>query len=186
LLQFEDKPAQLIGTTSQPVGTEGDLNYQSFSIGTTGLDGSGGGVAPASQKNTATASGVQQLTSTFVITTTGTNVEAFDLTSFYFGCTLVTAGTTSILGGVNTGCSVEVRAFGTEGQQVPSQAFGFAPLVLASRQDTVLAFPMAKALLPASFSNLVNVSFAVDTSATTDGTTFLQLDNVAHVNYYPS
>lgn len=126
------------------------------------------------------------LTSTFAITTSGTNVKAFDLISFYFGCTLVTAGTTSTVGGVNTGCSIDVCAFGASGQQVVSQAFDFAPPVVTSGGGSVVAFPMAKAVLPAypSFLNSANVTFVLATSATTDATTFLQLGNVTHVNYY--
>lgn len=161
--------------------------YPGFEVATAfGLENSVFGVIPASQRNTAVNAAGTIGAPNVGITTSGTAVKYFDLTSFFFGCGTNDGGATSVEGGMNVGCCIEARGFGTNGQQVASEPFCFGPTVGISDPNAALAYPMAKAVLPAypSFLKLANVTFGIASSATTPLLTILVLDNVTHVNYY--
>lgn len=94
--------------------------------------------------------------------TPGSNIDHFDLNSFYYGCALSTA--VSVLG-VPTTCTISVKGYADDAgtQLVASQDYCYTVSLLN------LSTQMVKATLDASFKNLKKVTYSVTNGLTTAG-----------------
>jgi len=101
-------------------------------------------------------------------------VRSFDLTSFYFGCVIDTHvnGVTE-----DIGCTIAVTGYFADGKGIaPVQTYSFAPT-----KGALQASPLNKAVLPATFAGLVNVTFGV--ADMVGAATVLIVDDLAHCNH---
>lgn len=74
------------------------------------------------------------------------------------------------------GCGISVTGYNTAGQMVGEASYNFAPSAEPSS-------PMVKAVLPSTFVNLVNVTYAVATSDVTAPLTVIELGTVLQSTY---
>lgn len=161
------------------VGYQNNLNYNQFQIDSAAIQQ----LAPikaASGKNVAVVVPTTTLESGTVSLNPQNTVfkssaiRAFDLVQFFFGCTTFLANSQA---DVDLGCSIEVSGYNTAGKMVGIASYNYAP-------DAAFGADLVKAVLPDSFVNLVNVTFAVSTSSVAVTDTAIVLDNVSHVNYW--
>jgi hypothetical protein len=163
----------------QRVGFQNNLNYGQFQLDSALIQQ----LAPikaASGKNVAVVlpttsleAGSVSLNPQNTVIKSGA-IKAFDLIQFFFGCTTFLANSQA---DVDLGCGIEVSGYNTAGKMVGIASFNYAP-------DAAFGADLVKAELPASFINLINVTFAVATSSVAVTDTALVLDNVTHINYW--
>ena len=105
----------------------------------------------------------------------GSGTTAFNLYSFYFGCSQLTAE-----GAADTavGCTVAVTGYDIYGRQVPEATFAFSP-------SSTINAPPNFAVLPAGYLLLQNVTFGLAQGGGTGGAagTVLVVDDVVHCNF---
>ncbi|GAB7331491.1 hypothetical protein MBLNU13_g02892t1 [Cladosporium sp. NU13] len=106
------------------------------------------------------------------IASESSDVNSFDLESFWFGSGTNT-GTTAGLAQPGT---LSVVAYTADDKQLPVTTFSYVP-------DKALNANLVYAELPASFKNLKNVTWAVASSEPISEHTYIALDNVKHVSH---
>ncbi|KAI4601084.1 hypothetical protein KJ359_012271 [Pestalotiopsis sp. 9143b] len=158
----------------KPVGTYKGLKYGGFSLS---------GFPPNTKPNVITAQltsdplnvATLSLTQTFgTIAATGTT-KGFDLTSFYFACTLATP----ILAVTRPqSCDISVTGFYANGKRAPTAKFSFAVV-----GTIAVAQKMKLATLPTTFKALKNVTIGVNSSQTLSLLTALDIDTISTCNY---
>jgi len=168
-----------IVSANQRVGYQNNLNYGQFQIDSAAIQQ----LAPiksASGKNVA----VVLPTTTIESGTVSLNpqntvfkssaIRAFDLKKFFFGCTTFLANSQA---DVDLGCGIQVSGYNTAGKMVGIASYNYAP-------DAAFGADLVEAVLPDTFVNLVNATFAVSTSSVAVTDTAIVLDNVSHINYW--
>ncbi|KAI0177482.1 hypothetical protein BJ166DRAFT_600061 [Pestalotiopsis sp. NC0098] len=178
---FDELTTPNVVDALKPVGTYKGLKYGGFSLSSPTVLMQG--FPPNTKPNVITAQltsdplnlATLSLTQTFgTIAATGTT-KGFDLTSFYFACTLATP----ILAITRPqSCDIVVTGFYANGKRAPTAKFSFA--VIGS---IAVAQKMKVATLPATFKALKNVTIGVSSSQTLSLLTALDIDTISTCNY---
>ena len=134
-------------------------------------------LAPNSPANVAGSGLALQTTSgppAFKVNYTGSSVKSFDLKTIYLGCVVFAEGVVKL----PTGCTVQFTGKTTTGATV-FQLVNYAPNTLLGdgTVSTTVAARMTQGVFPSSFSNLVEVDFAVTNSVAAASVTVLFIDN---------
>ncbi|ETS83194.1 hypothetical protein PFICI_05070 [Pestalotiopsis fici W106-1] len=177
---YDNLNAPALVDSLKTVGVYNGLDYNGFSPAAP--PAFLGGVIPNTKKNVIVASLTSDILNlgTDSLKIFGTiaaqkPVIGFDLTSFYFGCTLFTPASSAT---IPLSCTISVAGFYANGKPAPTVKFSFSPTA-----GILAPSAMKLAVLPTTYRALKNVTIGVDSSQVIVPATALALDSVSHCNY---